>query len=102
MVRGIACAANLAEQLRDIPGKDALVLELSEKVVLTFLARRIEADLGRHDLRLQLGELAQLEEARCSDRPRNSARQEHPEPHELLGRVRLEVNAKLVRSGDTR
>lgn len=95
VVRGVSGSPNLAEQLSNLARKDALVLQASQQIVLRFLARRIHADPCRHELRKQLGHLAQLQEGAVRIVGK-IARRQHSQAHEL-GVMNLEVGEVRAR-----
>jgi hypothetical protein len=89
VIRGVARAPNFAEELSYLAREDALILQAAKQVVLRFFARRVQADLRGHQLREELGELAQLQE-RGVRVVGEVALREHAEAHELFV-VLLEV-----------
>ena len=58
---GVAGAPHFTEELGDLARQNALILQAAQQIVLGLLGRLIQADLRRHELRQQLGELPQLE-----------------------------------------
>lgn len=83
VIRGVARAPNFAEELSYLAGEDALVLQAAKEVVLRFFARRVQADLRGHQLREELGELAQLQQ-RSVRVVRKVALRKHAQTHELF------------------
>ena len=62
MVRRIACATNLTEELRDFTRKHAVALKAAQEFVLILLRGTRKPRLGSDQLRQQLGKLTQFQQ----------------------------------------
>jgi hypothetical protein len=99
VVGGVPRSSDLAEELVDFHGEDAVVAEPQEEFVLTILRAVEDADIGGDELGEELGELAELEKAGVRILGEIPFRQ-HAETQELLI-VRLQMGevAAEPRSG---
>jgi hypothetical protein len=60
MVRGVASATDLTEELGYLTGKDVLVLEPAQEFILRFFRGNVEPNPRCHELGEEFGELAQF------------------------------------------